>query len=60
LAIGLTGALILLSNVVFGTVAAAIVGGVTAVGVSALWFWIPLRQRLRSTGRARQPSGDRL
>jgi hypothetical protein len=55
LSVGLTGALILLSNVLFGPVAAAIVGGVTLVGVSTLWFWIPLRRRLRSTGRARQP-----
>jgi Family of unknown function (DUF6328) len=53
LAAGLVGALILLSNVVFGTVAAALVGGVTSVGVSTLWFWVPLRRRLCSTGRPR-------
>jgi O-antigen/teichoic acid export membrane protein len=54
LAVGITGALILLSDVLFGAVSAAIVGGVSAVVVSTLWFWIPLRRRLRSTGRARQ------
>jgi hypothetical protein len=53
LAAGLVGALILLSNVLFGTVAAALVGGVSSVGVSTLWFWVPLRRRLRSTGRPR-------
>jgi hypothetical protein len=54
LALGLTGALVLLSNVLFGTVAAALVGGAMAVGLSTLWFWIPLRRRLRSPRGPRQ------
>jgi hypothetical protein len=53
--VGLTGALTLLSNVLFGPVAAAIVGSATALGVSALWFWIPLRRRMRTPGRAGRP-----
>jgi hypothetical protein len=54
LAVGLTGALVLLSDVLFGTLAAAIVGTAAAVGVSTLWFWIPLRRRLRSSARGGQ------
>jgi hypothetical protein len=44
LCIGLTGILVLVSNYVFGTVTATIVGVVTAVGVSLLWFAVPLRR----------------
>lgn len=46
LAAGMTGILVLISNVVFGTVTAAVVGTLTAVGVAGLWFGVPLRRRL--------------
>jgi len=45
IAVGLTGILILVSNFVFGTVAAVTVGIVAAVVVTALWFALPLRRR---------------
>src|SRR5262249_7908926 len=38
LAVGLTGILVLISDVLFGGVTAAVVGMVTAVGVGTLWF----------------------
>ena len=42
---GLTGILVLISDVIFGGVTAAIVGAVTCVGVGTLWFALPLRHR---------------
>jgi Family of unknown function (DUF6328) len=46
--IGLTGILLLISNVLFGGVTAAIVAVVALVGVATLWFGVPLRRRRRS------------
>jgi Family of unknown function (DUF6328) len=51
LAIGMTGILVLISDVIFGGVTAAVVGALTALGVGALWFAMPLRRR-------RAPSSD--
>ena len=45
LAIGMVAILILLSNVVFGTIAAALVGVLAALAVALLWFSIPLVRR---------------
>jgi hypothetical protein len=45
LAVGLTGILVLISNFVFGTVAALVVGTGTAVVVTVIWFAVPLRHR---------------
>ena len=42
---GLTGILVLISDVIFGGVTAAVVGAVTCVGVGTLWFALPLRHR---------------
>jgi hypothetical protein len=36
---------VLVSNYVFGTVTAVIVGSPAAVAVAALWFVVPLRHR---------------
>ena len=47
LTIGLTGILLLISNVLFGGVTAAIVAAVTLVGVAVLWFGVPLLRRRR-------------
>lgn len=44
---GMTGILVLISNVVFGTATAVVVGTVVAAGVSGLWFGIPLSRRRR-------------
>ena len=45
LTIGLTGILILITDVIFGGLTAAIVGVITAIGVALLWFALPLRRR---------------
>jgi Family of unknown function (DUF6328) len=45
LAVGLTGILVLISHVLWGTTAALVVGVCTAVTVSGLWFGIPLGRR---------------
>jgi hypothetical protein len=46
---GLTGILLLISNVLFGGVTAAIVAVVTLVGAATLWFGLPLRQMSRES-----------
>jgi hypothetical protein len=45
IAVGLTGILVLVSNFVFGTVAAVTVGVAAAIVVTALWFALPLTRR---------------
>jgi len=47
--VGLTGILLLISNVLFGGVAAAIVAVVALVGVATLWFGVPLHQSHRES-----------
>ena len=47
LTVGLTGILVLISDVLFGAATAIVVGGLGAVLVSALWFAVPLRRRRR-------------
>ena len=47
--VGLTGILLLISNVLFGGVTAAIVAVVALVGVATLWFGVPLHQRHRKS-----------
>ncbi len=51
LTVGFTGIFVLLSHVLFGGVAAAIAGAVTAVATTAVWFGLPLNQRRRSRDR---------
>jgi hypothetical protein len=45
MAVGLTGILVLISDVVFGGVIAAVVGVGAAVGITSLWFVTPLNHR---------------
>ena len=45
IAVGLTGILVLVSNFVFGTVAAVTVGIAAAIVVVAVWFALPLHRR---------------
>jgi amino acid transporter len=45
LAVGLTGILVLISDFVFGSTAAVVVGACTAAVVGVLWFAVPLRHR---------------
>jgi len=52
LTVGLTGILLLISNVLFGGVTAAIVAAVALIGVVMLWFGLPLRRSYRES-RAR-------
>jgi len=42
---GFTGILVLISNVIFGTVAAVVVGVIAGIGLSGLWFAVPLSRR---------------
>jgi ABC-type lipoprotein release transport system permease subunit len=44
---GMTGILVLISNVVFGATTALVVGVLTAAIVGGLWFGIPLLRRRR-------------
>jgi hypothetical protein len=50
---GMTGILVLISNFVFGGVTAAVVGVLTAIVVSVLWFGMPLVRRRRVRPRTR-------
>jgi hypothetical protein len=50
LTVGLTGILVLISNVLFGTVAAIIVGVAAFSGVAFLWFGIPLARSASRLG----------
>jgi hypothetical protein len=45
LAVGLTGILVLISNFVFGTIAAVGVGIAASIVVTFVWFALPLRRR---------------
>lgn len=51
---GLTGIMVLISDVLFGGVTAAVVGTATAVGVGGLWFGLPLRRRRELSASARR------
>lgn len=45
--VGLTGILLLISNVLFGGVTAAVVAVLASIGVATLWFGVPLLHRFR-------------
>ena len=47
LTIGLTGIMLLISDVLFGGLAAGLVGAAVLIGVGALWFGVPLRRIYR-------------
>ncbi len=51
LGVGLTAILVLISNFVFGGVAAVTVGTLAGVVVITLWFAIPLRRRWQAAAR---------
>jgi Family of unknown function (DUF6328) len=61
LTVGMTGILILISNVVFGGTTATVVGTLTALVVAGLCFGIPLnrRRRVRPTRRGQSHVGSR-
>lgn len=58
---GLTGILVLVSNVVLGGIAPLLVGAAAAIGVGGLWFLVPLRRLShgRPMGAAEAPSPRR-
>jgi uncharacterized membrane protein YiaA len=45
--VGLTGILLLISDVLFGGVTAAIVAAVALLGVATLWFGVPMHRSRR-------------
>lgn len=61
LALAMTGALILISHVLYGDAAAAIVGGLAVFMFAVLWYLLPLRRRLglRSEEEEEEPPPDR-
>jgi hypothetical protein len=58
IAVGLTGILVLISNFVFGTVAAVIVGIAAAGLVTSVWFALPLGRRYEPSGGGLEAEGD--
>ena len=44
LTVGMTGIMVLISNVIFGTITAVVVGVATAVLLGGLWFVVPLNR----------------
>jgi hypothetical protein len=53
LALAMTGAIVLITDVLFGGIVTAIVGTCTAVTFAGLWYVLPLRRRLSLTGSGR-------
>jgi hypothetical protein len=47
LALAMTGAVLLITTFLFGTVTGAVVAGVTLVAFVVVWYGVPLRRRLR-------------
>ncbi|MGB7686075.1 MAG: DUF6328 family protein [Solirubrobacterales bacterium] len=46
LALAMTGAIMLITDVLFGTVATVVTTALTVIGFSGFWFALPLRRRL--------------
>jgi hypothetical protein len=53
LALAMTGAIVLITDVLFGGVVTVITGVAAAVVFATLWYVLPLRRRLNLTGRER-------
>jgi hypothetical protein len=53
LALAMTGAIVLITDILFGGVVTAITGVAAAATFAALWYALPLRRRLSLTGSAR-------
>lgn len=47
-AAGMTGIFTLISDFLFGSIAAAVAGCMTAFVVGGVWFWIPIRHRVHT------------
>jgi hypothetical protein len=59
LALAMTGALILISHILYGEAAAAIVGGLAVFMFAVLWYLLPLRRRLGLRSEEEEPPPDR-
>ncbi len=53
LSVGLTGILVLISDFMFGGVAAIVVGTIAGGGITSLWFGIPIHRRRMRKGLVR-------
>lgn len=53
LALAMTGAIVLVTDVLFGAVATVFAGVIAATVFAVLWYAIPLRRRFSLTGNAR-------
>jgi hypothetical protein len=53
LALAMTGAIVLITDVLFGVIATVVVGVVTASVFVGAWYVLPLRRRLSLSGSAR-------
>lgn len=53
LAMAMTGAIVLITDVLFGTVTTVVTGTAAAVTFALLWYVLPLRRRLNLTGSER-------
>jgi hypothetical protein len=56
---GMTGIFVLITDYVFGGVAAVIAGALTALAVSSIWFAVPLLRRAHANSRERFPDSRR-
>ncbi|HEX7245996.1 MAG TPA: DUF6328 family protein [Solirubrobacterales bacterium] len=53
LALAMTGAIVLITSVLFGGVATIVVGVLAAATFAVLWYLVPLRRRFSLTGNVR-------
>lgn len=58
LALAMTGALLLVTDVLFSTTAAAIVTGSTVTAFLVLWYALPLRRRLSLRAEGQEPLAE--
>jgi Family of unknown function (DUF6328) len=53
LALAMTGAIVLITDVLFGTITTIVTGVIAAAAFVVVWYVMPLRRRLTLTGNAR-------
>ncbi len=58
LALAMTGAIMLITDVLFGTVATVVTSTAALAMFAVLWYLLPLQRRLRIQGPAQSPPGD--
>ena len=55
LAVAMSGAILLISNLVFGTIAAIVATAAMVIAFASIWCGLPLRRRLRRPAAFRSP-----